>query len=135
MVKIPNFLTHHKHIFIPEHTVYIFCMWPDNGFLKKPIQLACTVSLCVEPFKAYWSRDAPTSLRFNNCILCPHHIYVFCVYLRTNSNLCHLHYKLIGFYNQDEKCLQCGTDWVLKLSSLRFVFKRLIDILTEPHSY
>ena len=50
-------------------------------------------------------------------------IYVFCIYLRTNSDLCHLQDKLIGFYNRDEKCLQRGTDWVFKLSSLRFVFK------------
>ena len=44
-------------------------------------------------------------------------------YLRTNSDLCHLQHKLIGFYNRDEKCLQRGTDWVFKYSSLRFVFK------------
>jgi len=35
-------------------------------------------------------------------------------YLRTNSDLCHLHHKLIGFYNRDEKCLQRGTDWIFK---------------------
>ena len=35
-------------------------------------------------------------------------------YLRTNSDLCHLQHKLIGFYNRDEKCLQRGTDWVFK---------------------
>ena len=29
------------------------------------------------------------SLTFNNCALCPHCIYVFCIYLRTNSDLCH----------------------------------------------
>jgi hypothetical protein len=40
--------------------------------------------------------------------------HVFCIYLRTNSNLCHLHHKLIGFYNRDEKCLQRGVDWVFK---------------------
>jgi len=39
--------------------------------------------------------------------------------------LCHLQHKLIGFYNRDEKCLQRGTDWVFKLSSLRFVVKGL----------
>ena len=39
---------------------------------------------------------------------------VFCIYLRTNSDLCHLQHKLIGFYNPDEKCLQRGTDWVFK---------------------
>jgi len=38
----------------------------------------------------------------------------FCIYLRTNSDLCHLQHKLIGFYNRDEKCLQRGTDWVFK---------------------
>jgi hypothetical protein len=51
---------------------------------------------------------------FNNRTLCPHCIYVFCVCLRTNSDRCHLHKKLIGFYNRDEKCLQRGTDWVFK---------------------
>jgi len=39
---------------------------------------------------------------------------MFCIYLRTNSNFCHLQHKRIGFYNPDEKCLQRGTDWVFK---------------------
>jgi len=60
-------------------------------------------------------RDAPTSfLTFNNCTLCPHCIYVFCIYLGTNSELCHLQHKLIGFYNRDDECLQRGTDWAFK---------------------
>jgi hypothetical protein len=50
---------------------------------------------------------------------------VFCIYLRTNSDLCHLHNKLIGFYNREAKCLQRGTDWVFKYSILRSVFKWL----------
>ena len=53
-------------------------------------------------------------------------IYVFCIYLRTNSDLCHLQHKLIGFYNRDEKCLLRGTNWVFKYSGLRFVCKGLI---------
>ena len=36
---------------------------------------------------------------------------VCCIYLRTNSDLCHLQHKLIGFYNRDEKCLLRGTNW------------------------
>jgi hypothetical protein len=56
------------------------------------------------------------------CLDC---IYLFCFYLRTNSDLCHLQNNLIGFYNRDEKCLHRGTVWVFKYSSLRFVFKRL----------
>jgi len=53
-------------------------------------------------------------LKLKNRTLCPHCIYMFCIYLRTNSDLCHLQHKLIGFYNRDEKCLQRGTDWVFK---------------------
>ena len=41
-------------------------------------------------------------------------IYVFCIYLRTNSDLCHLEHKLVGFYNRGEKCLLRGTNWVFK---------------------
>ena len=37
-----------------------------------------------------------------------------CIYLRTNSNLCHLQHKPNGFYNRDEKCLLRGTNWVFK---------------------
>ena len=54
------------------------------------------------------------SLTFNNCTFCPHCIYVFCIYLRTNSELCHLQHKLSGLYNRDEKCLLRGTNWVFK---------------------
>jgi len=65
-------------------------------------------------FKTYWLRDAPTGLTFNNCTLCLHCIYVFCIYLRKNSDLCHLQHKLIGFYNRDEERLLRGTNWVFK---------------------
>jgi hypothetical protein len=64
--------------------------------------------------KAHWLRDASTSLTFNNCTFCSQFICVFCIYLKTNSDLCHFHHKLIGFYNRDEKCLQRGTDWSFK---------------------
>jgi hypothetical protein len=47
---------------------------------------------------------------------------VFFIYLRRNSDLCHLQHKLIGFYNTDKKCLQRGKDWVFKYSNLHFVF-------------
>jgi hypothetical protein len=50
-------------------------------------------------FKVCWLRDAPTGVTFINCTLCPHCIYVFCIYLRTNSDLCHLQHKTFGFYN------------------------------------
>jgi len=39
-----------------------------------------------------------------------------CISLRTNSDLCHLLHKLIGFYNREEKFLQRGTVWCFKCS-------------------
>ena len=36
------------------------------------------------------------------------------IYLRTNSDLCHLQHKLIGFCKRHEKCLLCGTNCVFK---------------------
>ena len=56
-------------------------------------------------FKSLLVTWRTTSLTFNNCTFCPHYIYVFCIYLRTNSDLCHLQHTLVGFYNRDEKCL------------------------------
>jgi hypothetical protein len=101
-------------------------------FTEFPSQFHSTnaaYSSTFQPFKAYVLRDAPTCFTFNNCTFCPH-----CVYLRTNSDVCHLHHKLIGFYNRDEKCLQRGTDWVFKYSSVGFVFKGLILLLLEGQS-
>jgi hypothetical protein len=57
----------------------------------------------------------------------PHCIYVFCLYLGKNSDLCHVHYELVGFYNQDKKCLLHCTSGVFKYSSLHFVFEGLIQ--------
>ena len=59
---------------------------------------------------------------------------MFCIYLRTNSDLCHLQHKLIGFYNRDEKCLLRGTDWVFNYRSLRSVFKGPIKHYEEIRS-
>jgi hypothetical protein len=53
----------------------------------------CLVTWCV----AIWSR-CTNSLTFNNCTFCPHCIYVFCIYLRTNSNLCHFNW--LGFITE-----------------------------------
>ena len=42
------------------------------------------------------------------------YLCVFFIYLRTNSDLCHLQHKLIGFYNTDEKFLLRGSNWVFE---------------------
>jgi len=58
---------------------------------------------------------------------------VFCLDLRTNSDLCHLQHKVIGFYNRDEKCLLRGADWVFKYNSDKCSYrvKLLCDIHTD----
>jgi hypothetical protein len=49
-------------------------------------------------------------------------LHLCVVYLRTNSVLCHIINWWV-FITEKEKCLQRGTNWVFKKSSLRFVFK------------
>jgi hypothetical protein len=43
-------------------------------------------------------------------------------------------WKLVGFYNWDEKCLQRGTDWVFKWSGLSFAFWGLTAYLLHLNS-
>ena len=66
-----------------------------------------------------------TGLTSNKGKLCPHWIYVFCIYLKINSHLCHLQYKLFCFYNRGREGLQRGTDWVFKSDIYFAVLKRL----------
>jgi hypothetical protein len=44
-------------------------------------------------------------------------IYVFCVDLRTNSNILNIKNKLTGLYNREGACLLRGTDWVFVYNS------------------
>jgi hypothetical protein len=53
--------------------------------------------------------------RFRNVDLCKVRTNTHsALYIRQTETLCHLHHKLIGCYNRDEKCLLRGTDWVFK---------------------
>jgi len=71
-------------------------------------------------FTAYWLRDAPTGLTLNNCTLCPHSIYVFCIYLRQNSDLCHLQHKLICFITEMKVfTVRYGLDLQIQQPALR----------------
>jgi len=84
------------------HYIYVFCIY-----------LRTNSDLCLLQHKliGFYNRDltlyspvvtiCTNSLTFNNCMLCPHYIYVFCIYLRTNSDLCLLQHKMIGLYNRD----------------------------------
>jgi len=87
---------------LPIQCIYVFC-----------VDLRSNSDLCHLQHKliGFYNTDltlyspvvtiCTTSLAFNNSTLCPHCIYVFCVDLRTNSDLCHLQHKLIGFNNTD----------------------------------
>jgi hypothetical protein len=54
----------------------------------------------------------------------------FCLSLRTSSDFCPTQHKLIGFYNEAEKCLLRGTTRFFDLNGKCFVFKWLILCLT-----
>jgi hypothetical protein len=89
--------------------ISITCFQEYSKFIGNVLQY-----LVHYPFKAYWLREAPAGLTFNSYMFCIYCIYVFCIYLGTNSDLCHLQHKLFCFYDRDEKCLQRSTDWVFK---------------------
>ena len=58
-----------------------FCVVCSTANLSKKY-IETPVFKVISHLKAYWLRDAPTGLTFNNCTLCPHCFYVFCIYLR-----------------------------------------------------
>ena len=96
-----------------ESLTYNFCVYAHKQLtISQSYSLMCKFILKTKrSLPVTWCTN---SLTFNNCTLCPHCIYVFCIYLRTKSDLYHLQHKLIGFYNRYEKCLLCGTNWVFK---------------------
>ena len=94
-----------------EYPVLLMSLWNclTGQYFLQTCLLSRIYSLTFQSPLVTWYTNI---LKFNNCTLCPQCIYVFCINLRTNSDLCHLQHKLVGFYNRDEKCLQLGTDRV-----------------------
>jgi len=83
-----------------SHCMYVFCIYLRNftdlcQFLRQLIRFN---DIVLTPYNSDVT-ICTTCLTFNNCKLCPRSMYVFSVYLRTNSDFCHLQHKLIGFYN------------------------------------
>ena len=138
-----NSLTFNNCTFCP-HCICVFCIYLRtnsdlchlqhklSGFYNRDEK--CLLRGTKWVFKQSGLRFVFKGLIFNNCTYCPHCIYVFCIYLRTNSDLCHLYHKMFGFYNR-KKCLLRGTDWVFKKSSLRFLFKGLIHSISSQRTY
>jgi hypothetical protein len=61
---------------------------------------SCIFLLVILIFKGLTARRLYKSFGvkgLNNRTFCPRCIYAFCVYLKTNSDLCHLDHKLVGF--------------------------------------
>ena len=72
-------------------------LWTTLTNWSNAVEVWSVANLTFQSLPVTW---CTTSLTFNNCTFCPYCSYVFCVYLRTNSDLCHLQHKLIGFYYQ-----------------------------------
>ena len=67
---------------------------------------------------------------FNNCKFCRHCIYVFCIYLRTNSDLCNLQHKLIVCFSSLKVYIVFGR------SSVRIVScRKSVSAVTSCVSY
>ena len=88
-----------QQLHAPPYCIYVFCIYHRTnsdlchlqhkliGFYNRDLTLySLLVTLCT------------TSITFNKCTLCPHCIYVFCIYHRTNSELCLLKHNIICFY-------------------------------------
>ena len=65
-----------KSVYSPDRYVLILPNRQNNNLV--PFQEEACSNL-TEPFKAYWLRNAPTGLIFNNFTLRPHCIYVFSI--------------------------------------------------------
>jgi hypothetical protein len=77
-----------------------------NYCILKPIRCTNLYSLLV-----IW---CTTRVTFKTCMLWPHYICMFCIYLRTNSDLCHLNDELLGFVTE-MKSVYCAV-WPLPLN-------------------
>ena len=106
----------------------------------KLARVCSSTSIHVETW--WWPSERPKhvvsaiNLAFHHltsCVLTPlpahsYCIYVFCIYLRTNRDLCTVWYILTGFYIRGAKCSLRGTNRVFKWNSLLFSSKGLNKI-------
>ena len=92
----------HQLYALPTHCIYVFCvdLRTNRDLCHLHHKLVCFYNRYLNIYSPVVT-ICTTSLTFTNCTLWPHYIYEFCIYLRTNSDLCHLQDKLIGFYNRD----------------------------------
>ena len=82
--------SHHSHHISP----------PTQTSLYGLFNVALPLFQVREPSEASRSQYGPWRFNNNEFYILPKQC-VFCIYLRTNSDLCHLQHKLIGFYNRD----------------------------------
>jgi hypothetical protein len=69
-----------------ERYLRVNLLGPGPSSYKKRIYRAAVSQMMGNTaLRAFWLRDAPTGLTFNNSTLCPHCIYMFCMCLKTES--------------------------------------------------
>jgi len=57
------------------------------------------------------------------------------VFVSEQTATCATYHTFIDFYNWDEKCLQRGTDWVFKQTSLWSVFTRFKTVFVSSSKH
>ena len=98
--------------------------------VQKPSSKKMRMLTRINPLKPTGYLMEQYVLTFNNCTLCPHRIYVFCIYLRTNSDLCHLQHKLMVFITEMKSvycAVRAGSLYII-LRSVHIVFMCFVFI-------
>jgi hypothetical protein len=72
-----------------HYTLYVDILIYKNLRIQGLVQYTQTSTLCFNLLKPAGYGMHQQFEYFNNCTLYPHCICVFCIYLRTNSDLCH----------------------------------------------
>ena len=75
------------------------------------------------PFKTSWLFDPPTCLTLKNSTVCPHCIYVFCIYLRKTVGSAHT--VLMCFVFISEQTATCATysiNWLVFIAEMKSVY-------------
>jgi hypothetical protein len=83
----PNIVSFDTCGWVHDLNLFVRCVTLHVGFSTNPTQTSNGRYSKHHSSKIYQNRVLHCT-RFNNCTLCPHCIYVFCIFLRTNSYLC-----------------------------------------------
>jgi hypothetical protein len=84
-----------------KHEVAFHAEYVSDMTLAESVELLTGYLNVLKPTGYVMHQEVPT-------------LYVFCFYLRTNSEFCPIQHQFLGFYNRNEMCSLRGANWVFK---------------------